>query len=56
MTECVLWPIEAKWRIYASVNIDVADNGMLSVQHHALIWTTADVMLMRPVAHFTNMV
>ena len=41
------WPIEAEWRIYASVNyaINGSDNGLFSVQFQAIDWNNADTFL-----------
>ena len=39
--------VEAKWCIYASVNKTtvVSDNGLSPVRHQAIIWTSADILL-----------
>ena len=41
---------EAEWRIYASVqhtNI-ASDSGLSPIQHQAIIWTNAAILLIRP--------
>ena len=44
---CAL-PIDAEWRIYASVNYILIGlgNGLSPVRRHAIMWTNADLCLL----------
>ena len=41
-----LWPIEAEWHIYASVNYTIigSDNGLSPGRRHAIIWTNDGIL------------
>ena len=43
----LIQPIEAEWRIYASLNwvIIGSDNGLSPVRRQAIIWTNAPILL-----------
>ena len=50
ISEVTLWPIEAEWRIYASVkhtNI-ASDNDLSPIRRQAIIWNNAIILLIRP--------
>ena len=46
----IYWLIEAKWRVYVSVNQTIisSDNGLSPNRRQAIIWTNAVLLLIRP--------
>ena len=42
--------VEAEWHIYVSVSQAIirSDNGVSPGQHHAIIWTSAEILLIEP--------
>ena len=51
ITDC-WWNIKAEWHIYTSVNQATIGsyNGLLPVQHQAIIWTSVGLLLIGPLA------